>query len=154
MWWLTTTAEPGGPWGGGGGGWEWKEDEQGLPVLPLLYCERQQRLQGWSLGRSQQPGPGVPGTSRTKVPSLGYCTRGVQGRLCVSVQHQAEDSSLRPPLASRTHPTLTQDLAGERWKARGERLGKRRRSLEGQWSPGNGSWGSGLGSALAQHPVG
>lgn len=73
----------------------------GVPLrgtcLSCLYC---------TLGRSQQPVRGAPGTSRTKVPFPGYCARGAQGRLCVSVQHQVADSSLRPPSALPTDPTL------------------------------------------------
>lgn len=64
--------------------------------LSCLYC---------ALGRSQQPVRGAPGTSRRKVPFPGYCARGAQGRLCVSVQHLVADSSPRPLLALRTHPT-------------------------------------------------
>ena len=104
---VTTVSEPGRP--RGGGAWEWEKDgedspEQGLPTLPLLYCEGQQRLWSRPLENSRQPGRGAPGTSQTKVLFAGCNARGVQVHPCVSVQNQTADSCLHPVRLRR--PTL------------------------------------------------
>lgn len=84
---------------------------------------------------------GPPGTSQTKVVSPGYGTKGVQGRPCISVQHQTADSSLHLRPASWTHATLPP----------GSELEKDWRRVERGWGGdiarlrGSGLRGAGLG---------